>query len=143
MARTRIKLQPVPESIKADLRLIEQKAHPNFGSKFATPASLRVDFHYIHLDLINRWTWERFKRLANFLKLTPYEVASIAGIPHAVVARWEYKSAIPIPAVAGAWSAVLVLTVLEHEVLSKWTNDTIANPFPDLTNTTDALPQNP
>lgn len=135
-------LPPISEQFQKEVERIERKKHPNFGSKFATPTSMRVDFHYIKMDLYRRWTWERYKRLANFLALTPYELASIVAIPHVAVERWERFKEIPMSQTQGAWTAALVLTVLEHQVLKDWVNDTIENPFPDL-KTEDALPENP
>lgn len=106
--------------------------HPNFGSAYATPSSRLTDAHYVKLNLLNRWTWERFQRLANYLKLTPYELGSIACVPHEVVERWKLRSVIPLSAAQGAYSIALVLTVLEGHLIGDLYHDVIQNPFPSI-----------
>lgn len=111
------------------------RTYPNVGSKFSTPTSCLVDKHYGDLQLFTRWTWERYLRLAAFLKLSPYELGSVTGIPHSAVERWKLKSPIPISPSEGGYSAALVLTILEAHVCGELLGDTIANPFPDLSQT--------
>lgn len=106
--------------------------HPNFGSKFATPASRLIDHHYSKLLIYSRWTWERYARLAVLLKLTPYELGSVVGIPHSVVEKWKARTTVPIRPEDGGHAIGLILTILEGHVLAEHTNDVIKDPFPNL-----------
>ena len=114
-----------PFAIPPELRL------PNEGSKCQTPASLKVDLWYAHLNVWQRWTWERFQRLALFLKLTPAELASIACIPHRSLPSFEERNHL-YNGQAMDRAAALVLTLLEAHVLREYSRDVIANPFPNL-----------
>lgn len=104
---------------------------PNAGSEHATTASLKIDLHYAHLQIWERWSWERFVRLAKFLQLTLPELASIACIPHDQLPRFEERNRI-MQSHAPNRAAALVLTVLEHHVCKDFTKDTVENSFPNL-----------
>lgn len=104
---------------------------PNSGSKHASPASLKIDLHYAHLRIWDRWNWERFVRLAKFLNVTLPELASIACIPHDQIDNFERRNRLMQGQVPNR-AAALVLTVLEHHVCREFTKDTVPNPFPNL-----------
>ena len=97
----------------------------NRGSKHRTNATLRFDIHYAKLSLIERWDWKRYVKLCVFLRLTPYEMASLIALPHAHVEIAERDNVFP-------GSAALVLTLLEAQALVKFPNDVIENPLPEL-----------
>lgn len=97
---------------------------PNKGSKHRTPASLQVDLHYAELNIVGRWNWERFKRLSAFLKLTHGELASIVCLTHKRMESCARANRFDAP-------VALLLTLLEAEYLADYSNDVIANPFPD------------
>lgn len=104
---------------------------PNAGSKKQTPASLRVDLEYERKNIWGRFTWERFVRLCNLLKLTPEELASVACISHRAIPQFERNNHLyngRSPDRAGA----LVLTLLELHVAGHLTSDVVPDPFPDL-----------
>ena len=130
-----LKVTPELEQFAVDSLTSEVQAqqHPNFGSKNATPGSRLIDLHYQRLFIYERWTWERFDRLAAALKITPYELASIVGLPHKCVAKWEYKTQMPLSQHNGGLGVALCLTVLEAHILAAFTEDIIKNPYPDLT----------
>lgn len=109
---------------------ILRELHPNHGSRRQTTTTLLIDAHYADLCLIERWTWERFQRLASFLQLTHAELASLALLPHAWLTQWPKTNILPIPRDQGAYAQALLLTLLEARVLQNWSNDIIANPFP-------------
>lgn len=105
---------------------------PNAGSSGQTPASLRIDLEYERKQIWARWTWQRYVRLCNLLRLTPEELASVACIPHRSLPSFERNNHLYInraPNRAGA----LVLTLLEAHCAKHLTNDVVENPFPDLT----------
>lgn len=98
---------------------------PNRGSIHRTPASLHIDLHYAKLQIRERWNWERYCRLAAFLKYTPYELGSLCCIPHTKVTLAEkYNQFSP--------TAALVLTMLEAHFCHDFLYDAIQHPFPDL-----------
>lgn len=105
---------------------------PNEGSAGQTPASLRIDVHYMRLMLVERWTWERFAKLCLFLRMTDCEVASLVLLPHRYVERYRSTNALPLSR-AHAESVALSLTLLEAYLMRGLTEDVIENPFPDLT----------
>lgn len=106
---------------------------PNEGSKLQTANTLRIDVHYANLLLVERWTWDRFNRLAAFLQISHAELASAVTLPHRYLDR--YASSNRIPNRDGNGRAIaLLLTLLETHCCSEWTNDVIRNPFPDLNN---------
>lgn len=96
---------------------------PNKGSRLQTPASLNIDVHYAQLNVIRRWNWERFHRLAAFLNLTHGELASLICLPHRHLKGIRARNVFPGP-------AALLLTLLEAQVLASYSNDIIPNPFP-------------
>lgn len=103
---------------------------PNRGSKHQTLASLRIDLHYAKLDVIRRWSWERFHRLASFLNVTHGELASLVALPHSRLGTIKERNFFP-------GSTALLLTIIEANALKNYSEDIIENPFPD------ALPRNP
>jgi hypothetical protein len=109
------------------------ESHPNARSKHRSPTSLAIDAHYAGLCLADRWTWERYTRLAAFLRLTVFELASLALIPHARIDRWRRDFVFPFdPDVA--YAHAMILTLIESNVLREYTKDVIANPFPTSAN---------
>jgi hypothetical protein len=106
---------------------------PNEGSKLQTPNTLRIDVHYANLLLAERWTWDRFNRLAAFLQISHAELASAVTLSHRSLEKYESTNRIPNRDGNGR-AIALLLTLLESHVCGEWTNDVIANPFPDLNN---------
>lgn len=104
---------------------------PNAGSKYQTPASLKIDLHYAHLEIYERWNWARFIQLAKFLNITPFELGSIACITHDQVESFSRTNRLRIGQASNR-SAALVLTLLESHCCKAYTTDVIENPFPDL-----------
>lgn len=113
---------------------------PNAGEKTQTPSTLRIDLHYEMLGIYRRWNWERFSRLAAFLNVTPYELGSTACITHKQVTAFKEKNRLLLAARVPHRAAALLLTVIEWNACKEFTNDVIANPFPNLTKTDDAQP---
>ncbi len=103
---------------------------PNKASKIQTVASTRIDVHYATLNVIRRWNWERFHRLAAFLNVTYGELASLIALPHDRLATIKERNFFP-------GSSALLLTIIEANALKNYSEDIIENPFPD------ALPRNP
>lgn len=95
----------------------------NRHSEHRTHATIRFDIHYAKIALIERWDWKRFIKLSVFLRLTPYELGSLIALPHAHVNFAQRDNHFSGP-------AALILTLLEAQVMSKFTNDVIANPLP-------------
>ena len=126
---------------------------PNVASIHQTPASLYIDIHYHQLELKSRWTWERYLRLCNIMKMTPYEMGSLLMMRHTIVSQYERQKRLPAHI---ARMASLLLTMMEFHVLGSASHDVI-NPIPDInkvfgTSTqkaqqtnppSDALPGNP
>lgn len=102
---------------------------PNQSSAHKTPGSQLVDLHYARLRLVERWDWMRFVRLANFLQLTPWELASLALIRHDLLEAYKRRGMLPMRSPA---PTALILTLLEAQALKGWVNDIIPNPFPSL-----------
>lgn len=102
---------------------------PNETSSHNTPACLIIEEHYGRLQLSVRWTWERYARLCQFLNMTPWEVASLAMIPHTSIARFREDNRLNG---FGCRSQLLLLTLLEAHVCGQMSGDVIANPFPKL-----------
>lgn len=116
-------------------RVQNESLLPNTGSKFQTPASLKIDLHYAKLDLFTRWNYERFLRLAAFLQLTPYELGSLACITHRQVDTFRAANTLSVGTRKSKnYAAALILTVLEGHTCKAWTEDVIENPFPSLNN---------
>jgi hypothetical protein len=104
--------------------------HPNSGSPNGSPRSAIIDAYYARLLLVDRWTWNRFCRLATFLKLTHYELASLALIPHLYVKKWEDEYIFPVKN-KSAYAHAMILTLIESNVLDNYTKDVVKQPFPD------------
>jgi hypothetical protein len=102
---------------------------PNVTQKTQTTASKIIDLHYANLLLVERWNWERYSRLAAFLRMTECELASLVMLPHAAVAKFKETNRI---SEMRAQPIALLLTILEHHVCGAIFHDTIANPFPNL-----------
>lgn len=104
---------------------------PNAGEKTQTPASLKIDLWYEHRNIYRRWDWERFKRLAAFLSVTPYELGSIVCITHKQVDCYREKNRL-VDGRSKNRSAALVLTILETFCCKAYTKDVVHDVFPDL-----------
>jgi hypothetical protein len=112
---------------------------PNEGSPHQTPASLMIDTRYATLRVVERWSWERYVRLCQFLRYTPWELASLVMLSHQAVEAFKRQGRL---SGRGYRAVALVLTLLEAHVMAKWTDDIIPNPFPDLnapSGTTDGI----
>lgn len=114
---------------------------PNAGRPTQTPASLNIDLHYAKLHVWERWTFDRYVRLAKFLNLTLYELASLACLDHRQIPILENRNRL-FKGGARDRSGALVLTLLEAFVCKQHTNDIVADVFPDL-NTAHGNPSNP
>lgn len=108
------------------------KPLPNVNSAHRTPASLMVDLHYARLCLVERWDWTRFVRLANFLQITPWELASLAMIRHDALDGYKLRGVLPVK---NPQPTAMILTLLEAQALKGWVNDIIPNPWPSLSRT--------
>ena len=102
---------------------------PNHESVHQTPASLMIDCHYASLRLVERWSWVRYVRLCKFLNFTPWELASLVMLRHAVIAPYQRTGRLPAQ---NARAIAMMLTLIEAHVMAKWTDDTIPDPFPKL-----------
>jgi hypothetical protein len=91
-------------------------------SKHKTAASLRIELHYAKLGIIARWDWERYTRLAAFLDLTVYELASHICWAHKAVDVARQANRFPGP-------VCLLLTLLEAQAMHKFSDDIVADPF--------------
>lgn len=100
---------------------------PNYGSPHQTPASLLIDTHYARLQLVERWSWERYARLCQFLQYTPWELGSLVMLRHAAIESYRRTSRLPG---SNPRAVALILTLLEAHVMGQWVDDVIANPFP-------------
>ncbi|MCW5549984.1 MAG: hypothetical protein KIT44_13555 [Opitutaceae bacterium] len=99
---------------------------PNRKSTDQTDATRQIDLHYAQLGIIARWDWERYTRLALFLNLTVYELASYILMPHSAVRRGQRDNRFPGP-------ACLLLTLLEARATEAYGGDVIKNPMPKIT----------
>jgi len=97
---------------------------PNRKSPLETPGSVLIDVHYAKLNIVRRWDWDRFNRLAAFLRLTHGELASFICLPHSLLKGCQKRNCFPGP-------AALLLTLLEAQVMAKFSNDVIPQPFPN------------
>ncbi len=102
---------------------------PNHLSRHRTPATTIYDLHWANLQLLDRWTWERFARFAAFLRHTPYELGSLVTMRHDVVDRFQRTNRI---SGGGCHAVAVLLTLLEAHLLAEWQADVIRNPFPKL-----------
>jgi hypothetical protein len=99
---------------------------PNRRSPKATQLSLKIDLWYQELHLYERWTWDRYVKLATAMSLTPEELESLIGVPHSYLGRYrKYGKVLDKP-------AALVLTMLEAHFFRDILKDVIEHPFPDL-----------
>lgn len=105
---------------------------PNHGSKNATPASLKIDLHYAKRDIFTRWNFERFLRLAAFLKLTPYELGSLAGIAHKDVDLFREANVLVDFRNRRHYAAAILLTNFEWHATKAFTDDVVNDVFPNL-----------
>lgn len=105
---------------------------PNAKSDVTTPASRLLDIHYANLLLIERWNWDRYITLCQFLKLTPAELASLCLMPHAWLERFKEENRIPHTA-GGARAVAFILTLIEAHAMKAISKDVIENPFPPST----------
>ena len=104
---------------------------PNAESKSATAASRLIDAHYANLLLIERWNWDRYITLCQFLKLTPAELASLCLMPHKWLAAFKDGNLIPNRSSSGR-AVALILTLIEAHAMKAISKDVIENPFPTL-----------
>lgn len=116
---------PLPRSFGTIARL------PNDGSEHQTPASLMLDQHWCQMQLVERWSWVRFARLCQFLKFTPWELASLVMLRHEKIEDYQRTGRLNG---SNMRPVALVLTMLEATVLKSWTDDIITDPFPQLPN---------
>lgn len=121
----------MPRGHKGLLAEYHELRLPNAGEKTQTPASLKIDVHYAHLRMYERWDWERFVRLAVFLNVTPFELGSIACVTHRHVRDFERTNRLKNGGSADR-SAALVLTLLEAHCCKAYSKDVIEDPFPKL-----------
>lgn len=105
---------------------------PNIGSAHQTPTTLLLDTHWATLGIVRRWDWTRFVRLANFLQMTPWELASLAMIKHSSLEAYKRRGVLPTVNPA---PTALILTLLEAQALKGWVADIIVNPWPSLSPT--------
>jgi hypothetical protein len=101
---------------------------PNQGSPHQTPASLMIDVRYANMLLVERWTWDRFARLCQFLQHTPYEVASMVALKHDSVDVFRETKVLPR---FYARQTALLLTALEYSVCRAYSDD-VLDPFAEL-----------
>jgi hypothetical protein len=96
----------------------------NPQSKHKTATSLQFELHYAKLGIIARWDWDRYCRLASFLNITLYELASLINWTHRGVEVAKENNRFPSP-------VCLLLTLLEAQVMHMYTDDIVKNPFPN------------
>ena len=92
---------------------------------YETMGSARIDLHYAKLGIDRRWTWERFLRLAGYLRLTTGELASTVRISHGQIETCHRANRFPPP-------VALLLTLLESHVTAGLVPDAIQSPLPNL-----------
>lgn len=109
----------------ADPAVYYRPVLPNKQSPDKTSTTLRIDLHYAKLGILVRWDWARYTRLARFLNLTIYELASIICLSHYAARTARSRNTFPGP-------AALLLTLLEAEAMMAYTDDVIRNPLPNL-----------
>jgi hypothetical protein len=115
---------------KSTIELVEPR-FPNLRSQDQTIITAKIDIHYADLGIVDRWTWERFNRMAAFLRLQHAELASLICLRHTDMRRAKKEDRFPGP-------AALLLTLMEAQFMSEYIA-TIKNPFPNL----NALPEDP
>lgn len=92
---------------------------------YETPGSALIDLHYAKLRIDQRWTWDRFLRLAGFLRVTPGELASLVRLKHTLLEGCHLRNQFPPP-------VALLLTLIEAHVSAEIIPDVIKTPFPNL-----------
>ena len=112
-------------------RTIYEPTLPNVKSERATAASRLIDIHYANLLLIERWNWDRYITLCQFLKVTPVELASLCLIPHTWLGRFKEENQLNASN-GGARAVALILTLVEAHAMKAISKDVIENPFPSL-----------
>jgi hypothetical protein len=95
----------------------------NKQSPHQTPGSFSIDLHYAKLGICARWDWDRYTRLATFLNLTPWELASLICLSHSACDTAQKRNKFRGP-------ECMVLTLLEAQVLKNFSADIIPKPFP-------------
>jgi hypothetical protein len=101
---------------------------PN-GREHQTPASLYIDSWYSKIEIVERWSWERYVQLCNTLRMTPFEMASLVCMPHTAVVKFEANNCLPPE---GRRPIALLLTLVEAHFLSELVPDVVKEIFPDL-----------
>lgn len=96
---------------------LSSKLLPN-GPANRTSASFAFDLHYAKLNIRRRWDRERYDRLARFIGLTRYELASFICWPHGCVDTAMKTNAFP-PTVA------LLLTLVEAQAMKNCNKDAL------------------
>gem|GEM_PF-3887096 len=125
--RTMTLNQPVRDRYHKSL----EPRFPNIRSKDQTVVTAQIDIHYADLGVVERWTWERFTRLAAFLRLQHAELSSLICLPHTDMRKAQKDDKFH-------GSAAMLLTLMEAQFMADYIG-TIKNPFPDL----NALPEDP
>lgn len=92
---------------------------------FETPGSALIDIHYAKLRIDQRWSWDRFLRLAGALRVTTGELASLVRLRHSLLVGAQERNQFPPP-------VALLLTLVEAHVSKGLVPDAIENPFPKL-----------
>jgi hypothetical protein len=100
----------------------------NEGSKHHSATTKRIDGHFDSLDLYSTWNWPRFCRLADFLRITHYELASLVLLPHRYVGRYEETNRIP----GNSPHAIAYILSLYESQYSLTIPDSIENLVPKL-----------
>ncbi len=88
-----------------------------------------ADVHFSNLHLMQRWDWDRYARFCQFLGMTAYEVASLVTMRHDAVDNFRLKNRITGH---NAHAIALLLTIFEAWACKEWSHDVIANPFPQM-----------
>lgn len=101
---------------------------PNDGESTQTTATKLIDLHYANTLLVRKWTWDRYVRLAAYLKMTEFELASLATLTHREVPRFKHQNRITRH---NPHAVCLVLSLIEHHVAGLVAMDA-ANPFPKI-----------
>lgn len=119
-----------------------ERAFTNLGSKGQTAASVMLDTHWSMMRLESRWTWERFVRLAKFLEMTPYELASLVMLRHQDVPSYLERGMMH-PKHRTTRLIALFLQLVENHVMGAWDPAVVLDPFPHLKNLPRGKPPRP
>lgn len=95
----------------------------NQQSPHKTPLSVQIEIHYAKLGIIGRWDWARYRRIAYFCNYTVYELASLLCVSHKTIDVAKAQNRFPS-------SVCMLLTLFEAQLIGKFTDDVIRNPFP-------------